>query len=259
MDNDSVPSVRITWKEILIIIIILVVITMMLTPTVRGANESALRTADIGNTKNLATLYRKYRTDTRQVWAYNIALVEPMNPISGNTHFDGLDVKDGGAFTVASFWELARVFDLSPDLFNSPAGEPRVTRGAGIDTTKDWKLVSDIKADIADWSAHGLTDYMLDWSAPSSSGTLRPTLCNRDHASLFGDYINVCFADSHCSSEKDFSIDIGLGTVVHLSIKDEIPDDIMTAVGDEVGKEGQPKVDNTLQLGRGHRRRAMMK
>lgn len=246
-----------TVKELIIVIIIIVPLAAVLVPVNVGANMSAIKTADASNLKQIMTMYIKHRTDTGQVWAYNKALVDPKNVHSGQTHFAGLKITDGAAFTLASFWELARIHDLSPDIYNSPAANPRILRVAGIDKTKDWNLVKDVEGDIMDWSGGGFSDYMLDWSAPESSGTIRPTLCNRDYMSLFGDAINVVFADSHLGANRDFEIDDD--SVIHLSIEEGVPDCIFNAHGDEVETNSGAKLDNTMQLGRGHRKRAMMK
>ena len=248
-----------TLIELLVVIAIIGLLATMLLPAVTGANESAIRTADGNNLKQLMTMYIKHRTDTRQTWAYpsNVVPSEPTD--GGNTWINGSAPADATAattVTVASFWELARKHELSPDLFNSPASEPVVAGLAGVAFTAG---TDDPDAFISTW-AGGDTSYMLDWAAPKTSGTIRPTLCNRDYESVFGDKINVVFADSHMASGKDFNLEKTPGSVIHsaVSMGSSVTDDnILDNVGDGVG--GTTKVDKDMLMGRGNRIRACMK
>lgn len=251
-----------TLIELLVVIAILGLLATMLMPAVTGANESAIFTADGNNLKQLMTMYKKHQTDTRQTWAYPGALVSPKDS-AGDTTYEGSAVTDATAVDVtnASFWELARQHEIDPDLFNSPAAEPQLTLLAGRDDSIDWKTdTAAVKTDIDEWLGGGpSTDYMLDWSTPKTAGTIRPTLSNRDHDILFGDKINVCFADTHMGTRTEFEL-ADTGEVYHLALggSGSAKDDILSGDGDEVGSGSSP-VDNTLKMARGNRKRASMK
>ncbi len=247
-----------TLIELLVVIAIIGLLATMLLPAVTGANESAIRTADGNNLKQLMTMYIKHRTDTRQTWAYPTNVKPSDSTIAGATSINDGAPADLADITVASFWELARKHELSPDLFNSPASEPLITDLAGVAFTSG----DDPDGKPASWSKGTYTSYMLDWSAPKTAGTIRPTLCNRDHESVFGDKINVVFADSHMGSEKDFDLEREPGRVIHRAVSDasgvaEV-DDILDTTGDEVGS-GTTSTTKEGYMGRGNRKRAHMK
>ncbi len=246
-----------TLIELLVVVAILGLLATMLMPAVTGANESALKTADANNLKQLMTMYTKHRTDTRQTWAYPKALVGPQAG-SNTALYNGSNVSDAAGatnVTVASFWELARANDLSPDLFNTPLGDPIIESVAGIDENNPYDTSGAVASDIARWRSNGVPPYMLDWSTPKTVGTIRPTLCNRDHETYYGNDINVCFADSHMAAEKDLEV-VNAITVNHLALEDSGggTDNILDNVGDQVGT-----VAKDWMMGRGHRKRAAMK
>ncbi len=252
-----------TLIELLVVIAILGLLATMLMPAVTGANESAIKTADANNLKQIMTMYIKHRTDTRQTWAYPKGAGPYIAPMSGTdvTTVNGSAATGDGAVTIASLWELARNHDLSPDLFNSPAADPLISKAAGNEST-NYKTATTgaIDGEINAWRGGGYSDYMVDWSAPKTSGTIRPTIANRNHLDLFGDSCNVCFADSHMGAEKDFDID-DAGSVVHLPVSGSgggaAEDNIMDSTGDTVG--GSSGTIKSLMMGRGHRKRAHMK
>lgn len=258
-----------TLIELLVVIAILGLLATMLMPAVTGAEDSARRSTDGNNLKQIMTMYKKHRADTRQTWAIPKALVTPGSGATA-TAYDGSAVTDASSaadVTYASFWELARRNDLAADLFNSPAGEDLLFRVAGLDDAADYTDKAVITADITSWlkdesGAAAEPAYMLDWSAPKNAGIIRPTLCNRGHENLFGgDHINVVFADTHLAGGDEFDLD-GTGSVVHKALSGSgssgTPDDILTSTGDEVGT-GSTAVIKEYMLGRGHKRRAAMK
>ena len=248
-----------TLIELLVVIAILGLLATMLMPAVTGANDSAIKTTDANNLKQLMNMYIKHRTDTRQTWAYP-AHVGPSSGTNGMTQYAGSDAANDEKVTYGSFWELARKHEISPDLFNSPAGEPTVEKAAGLNTSLDYKDGAVTQAPQEAWCDNGIA-YMLDWSCPKTAGTIRPTLSNRDHLSLFGDHINVVFADAHIGSPKDFEITES-GEVYHLAVEaasgSGARDDILASTSDEVGT-GSNAADKSLFMGRGNRKRAAMK
>ena len=249
-----------TLIELLVVIAILGLLATMLMPAVTGANDSAIKTTDANNLKQLMNMYIKHRTDTRQTWAYP-AHVSPSSGTNGMTQYNGGDAAQDERVTYASFWELARKHEISPDLFNSPAGEPTVERAAGLDTSVNYKEGAETVDPQEAWSNEGIA-YMLDWSCPKTAGTIRPTLSNRDHLSLFGDHINVVFADAHIGSPKDFEITEG-GAVYHLAVEigsgSTGRDDILAVETEDHVGTGSTAVDKSLFMGRGNRKRASMK
>lgn len=249
-----------TLIELLVVIAILGLLATMLMPAVTGANDSALKTTDANNLKQLMNMYIKHRTDTRQTWAYP-AHVKPVDNdnAGGATSYNGA-AATGQDVTLASFWELSRVHEISPDLFNSPAGEPNITVMAGL-TDGTYTDASFTHTEQSNWAENDSIPYMLDWSAPKTAGTIRPTLSNRDYALLFGDHINVVFADAHIAKKGDFRLDDD-ATVIHLAVSPAsgsiAADNILDTTGDEVGGGSTPTTKE-LYMGRGHRKRAHMK
>ena len=250
-----------TLIELLVVIAILGLLATMLMPAVTGANDSAIKTTDANNLKQLMNMYIKHRTDTRQTWAYP-AHVGPTTGTGGLTQFSAADVADDDVaedVTYSSFWELSRKHEISPDLFNSPAAEPTLDKLAGIGLA-DHKDATETAAAVTTWTGGAQLSYMLDWSAPKTAGTIRPTLSNRDAFNLFEEHINVVFADAHIGSAKDFDMTDG-SRVVHLAVSSGSSgneDDILTPTNDTVGS-GSSAGTKEYFMGRGHRKRADMK
>jgi prepilin-type N-terminal cleavage/methylation domain-containing protein/prepilin-type processing-associated H-X9-DG protein len=243
------PNQAFTLIELLVVISILALLAAMLMPAIAGAQQDAQQTTDGQNAQGLAKALLAAQTSGRKLY-----------PFKGLTPAE-LGLGDGGAVAADSAWALSCNImcglsldaDLPPKLFNSPVGGEGVTR-----VTQP--------ADFAD------SAYALDWSVRRGAGPIRPLIANNmtdasgTRAAYLGfnpfgtDTVNVVFADGHLERLDIDDTDAEVyNTALSSDEADFVPDNIYDNTGDEIGVGDNSSLDGTLQIGRGHKRRAYIK